>query len=221
METRHHAIPTTYKGVNFRSRLEAKWACMFDQLGWRWTYEPIDLAGWIPDFVIQGVKPILVEVKPIFEFDEALGDEIVRAAGHSACSARDRCDRGCSGVCVKNEYETLICGAILPECAMGDPAIGWLWEHWWAPARVFELNEERGGYGLCHDDATWADRITGLYAGDQYLGSAADLAGMWPRRATRCSGVANLRPISRETSVRFGICIARQIAHGRPHERPQ
>jgi hypothetical protein len=23
---------------------------LFDQLGWRWTYEPIDLAGWIPDF---------------------------------------------------------------------------------------------------------------------------------------------------------------------------
>ncbi|MEA2669684.1 MAG: hypothetical protein QOJ33_2618, partial [Chloroflexota bacterium] len=30
------AIPTTYDGVNFRSRLEAKWAAFFDLLGWRW-----------------------------------------------------------------------------------------------------------------------------------------------------------------------------------------
>jgi hypothetical protein len=38
---------------------------------WKWTYEPIDLGGWIPDFAIEAVKtPILVEVKPIFEFDE-------------------------------------------------------------------------------------------------------------------------------------------------------
>lgn len=44
------AIPTRYSGVQFRSRLEARWAAFFDIAGWRWQYEPIDLAGWIPDF---------------------------------------------------------------------------------------------------------------------------------------------------------------------------
>jgi hypothetical protein len=44
------AIPTRYGGVQFRSRLEARWAAFFDLAGWRWQYEPIDLAGWIPDF---------------------------------------------------------------------------------------------------------------------------------------------------------------------------
>lgn len=46
------SIPTTYKGVNFRSRLEATWAAMFDLLELKWSYEPIDLDGWIPDFVL-------------------------------------------------------------------------------------------------------------------------------------------------------------------------
>jgi len=56
------AIPTKYAGVQFRSRLEARWAAMFDMLGWEWEYEPIDLDGYIPDFIV-GEK-MLVEVKP-------------------------------------------------------------------------------------------------------------------------------------------------------------
>lgn len=58
------SIPTKYNGVNFRSRLEARWAAFFDLLKWEWEYEPIDLNGWIPDFKIKGAVDILVEVKP-------------------------------------------------------------------------------------------------------------------------------------------------------------
>lgn len=57
------AIPTKYKGVHFRSRLEARWAAMFDLLDWTWEYEPIDLDGYIPDFILTFQDPILVEVK--------------------------------------------------------------------------------------------------------------------------------------------------------------
>lgn len=52
------AIPTAYGGVNFRSRLEARWAAMFDLLGWRWEYEPLDLDGYIPDFLVRGVPGV-------------------------------------------------------------------------------------------------------------------------------------------------------------------
>ena len=34
------AIQTTYKGCNFRSRLEARWAVFFDALDIEWLYEP-------------------------------------------------------------------------------------------------------------------------------------------------------------------------------------
>lgn len=60
-------IKTKYAGVTFRSRLEATWAAFFDLMGWKWEYEPIDLDGWSPDFLLRGdySEEILVEVKPI------------------------------------------------------------------------------------------------------------------------------------------------------------
>lgn len=67
------AIPTEYRGHRFRSRLEARWACFFDNCGWPWEYEPIDLDGYIPDFVLTFNDAVLVEVKPVLvaaDFDE-------------------------------------------------------------------------------------------------------------------------------------------------------
>jgi hypothetical protein len=57
-------IPTIYHGIEYRSRLEAKWAAFFEMLNWQFTYEPFDGNGYIPDFVIHGDKPMIVEVKP-------------------------------------------------------------------------------------------------------------------------------------------------------------
>jgi hypothetical protein len=58
------AIETMFRGIHFRSRLEARWAYVFDALGWRYSYEPIDLKGYIPDFVMQGWEvPTIIEIK--------------------------------------------------------------------------------------------------------------------------------------------------------------
>ena len=43
------SIPTVYRGIQFRSRLEAKWAAFFDTCEWPWLYEPKDFNGWIPE----------------------------------------------------------------------------------------------------------------------------------------------------------------------------
>lgn len=84
------AIPTKYAGVQFRSRLEARWAAMFDLLGWRWEYEPIDLDGYIPDFIVRG--SLLVEVKPIVEWPCPIagctGCDDVDRAGHDDALAK-------------------------------------------------------------------------------------------------------------------------------------
>lgn len=49
-------IPTVYKGINFRSRTEARWAVVFDALGLDWVYEPegyeFNGTKYLPDFVI-------------------------------------------------------------------------------------------------------------------------------------------------------------------------
>jgi hypothetical protein len=52
--------------VLFRSRLEARWAAFFDSLQWPWSYEPLDLDGYIPDFFVDlNGEHVLIEVKPI------------------------------------------------------------------------------------------------------------------------------------------------------------
>lgn len=63
-------IQTRAYGHHFRSRLEARWAVFFDNLGFRWEYEPegfdIDGEAYLPDFRVwtpQG-EPIWYEIKP-------------------------------------------------------------------------------------------------------------------------------------------------------------
>jgi len=72
MSTAYAAIPTVYAGVRFRSRLEARWACFFDLLEMEWKYEPFDLDGYIPDFLVT-LAPLIqaiVEVKPALKVEE-------------------------------------------------------------------------------------------------------------------------------------------------------
>lgn len=62
------AITTRYKGYNFRSRLEARWAVFFDHLKIRWDYEPegFELGNglrYLPDFWLPDFK-MWVEIKP-------------------------------------------------------------------------------------------------------------------------------------------------------------
>lgn len=64
------AKPTMYRGIMFRSKLEATWARYFDVMQWQWEYEPFYVNGWFPDFVLKGVKDLLVEVKPFICMDE-------------------------------------------------------------------------------------------------------------------------------------------------------
>jgi len=75
---RHHApIPTTYNGVTYRSRLEAKWQVFFDELEFEASYEvePVTSADgdilYVPDFVVySGIKCTnwtrkhYIEIKP-------------------------------------------------------------------------------------------------------------------------------------------------------------
>lgn len=67
----HSAIPTRYGGHRFRSRLEARWAVLFDSLGLRWEYEreafhvEVDgtPVGYTPDFWLPDMQ-VWFEVKP-------------------------------------------------------------------------------------------------------------------------------------------------------------
>lgn len=81
------ALTTEFQGYHFRSRLEARWACFFDQMNWPYMYEPAGFIlpsgeKYLPDFFL----PILnmwVEVKAdfleIFDFKRAV--ELVKGTG--------------------------------------------------------------------------------------------------------------------------------------------
>ena len=70
---KHAAIPTLYNGVQFRSRLEARWAAFFDLMQWPWEYEPFDLSGYIPDFYLDFEIPFIIEVKPFEKVKDNFG----------------------------------------------------------------------------------------------------------------------------------------------------
>jgi hypothetical protein len=84
------AIPTRYKGYTFRSRLEARWAVVFETLGVSWSYEKegyeLSNGEWyLPDFWISDWKAFL-EVKPRRRF---FIDAMVKAQQLADGSDRD------------------------------------------------------------------------------------------------------------------------------------
>lgn len=73
------AIETIYKGYRFRSRLEARWAVTFTELGIRWEYEKEGFqtpAGYyLPDFWLPD-QHYWIEIKPSFgDFGDSWPDD--------------------------------------------------------------------------------------------------------------------------------------------------
>lgn len=147
-----HAIATAYRNFEFRSRLEAKYAIFFDACGWKWSYEPFDLPGWIPDFSI-GYLPTLVEVKPFFhegDFDEA--KRKIVASGYTG--------------------DVVLLGADPTwrndDTSSEGPPFGWLFQNvandGELPQRVtwelhFGITEGNGKLGLCPMQGGWSNVI--------------------------------------------------------------
>lgn len=76
------AIETEYAGYRFRSRLEARWAVCFNEMGLDWEYEPQgfelpDGTRYLPDFHLT-VAGIYAEVKGVL--DEAGAQKILEFA---------------------------------------------------------------------------------------------------------------------------------------------
>lgn len=85
---------TSYKSTVFRSRLEARWAAFFDLVGWKWVYEPLDLKGWSPDFLVEfrcghsdcpPSHTLLVEIKPYTSLGQFRGHKCLDFSYGKSC----------------------------------------------------------------------------------------------------------------------------------------
>lgn len=167
-------IPTKYQHRRYRSRLEARWACFFDLLGWKYEYEPYDLNGWIPDFCIYGSYEILVEVKPYSKQEEFNVLKMEKAKQGSEKESNELLLLG------STIFESESWGAFHSKYRENSAYIGWLCEYyfpeedeclsekqrWISPA---VMNFYEGKWGFFHSDGSYTDRVTGAYEGDSHL----------------------------------------------------
>lgn len=177
MQTEIKAIPTEYNGHRFRSRLEAKWACFFDNCGWPWEYEALDLEGYIPDFILTLPHAhVLVEVKPVMDQSEF--------AQHWSKIKQSGWDKEAMIVGARifkdgDQWADVgVIGSLVERDAQGA----------WNPApAIMETCEKCKLISFFHDTDTWRCRVGGCYDGDHYLDP-------WSHNETRklfadCGGV--------------------------------
>lgn len=138
---------TEYNGCTYRSRLEATWAAFFDLNGWSYLYEPFELSGWVPDFIILGAKEnVLVEVKPFTSFEQFEQEGVVeKVMPHS------------------EETDILLLGLGVWDSFFAE--IGWIYDHEWHMWEECSL-DKHGFFSRC---ASFRNRITGEYDGDHHL----------------------------------------------------
>jgi hypothetical protein len=87
-------VPTLYKGIKYRSRTEARWAVVFDELGWHHLYEPesyrLPSALYLPDFYlpqfdrffeVKGLEPTGLEERKAEELCLFTGKDVLLTTG--------------------------------------------------------------------------------------------------------------------------------------------
>lgn len=156
-------IPTLYKGVLMRSRTEARWAAMFDAIGWPWAYEPYDLEGYIPDFLLRlGHVDLLCEVKSHTE-DFAAAQAKLDATTYEG-----------QALIVGQTVDGNICGRLREH-----DGPGWLWTD-----AEFFFCLSCGEVSILSVEGSWQCRRCGDGHGNAHVGEY-DAQGTWNRAGNR------------------------------------
>lgn len=177
VESAVRSYATTYAGNRFRSRLEAKWAAFFDLVGWHWTYEPFDTAGYIPDFLVHGASPLVVEIGPC----EFLSEFSEKATKPLAAFGRDRMALilGIDPLILDDNHESLPRAGYLTN----DGELGW---ELTAPAR-WAVCRDCGRIGVWHEVGWYRLSPCGHHDGNNHLRAvpALQLRGLWAEAGSK------------------------------------
>lgn len=188
------AIPTKFAGINFRSRLEAKWAAMFSLMGLDWEYEPFDAKGYIPDFVLLGDDPLLVEVKPAMNLDECWSHVSKVEAALEGNWTHDILIVGATptmpgpeGGYAMDGWEgwNLIVG-LLGERWDEDVACDDFPGHWEWGIGLWNQCGKCGLFSFRHEEQSYRSRVCGHYDGDHYLGPVTGVRDAWAHATNVC-----------------------------------
>jgi hypothetical protein len=169
-------MSASYGGIKMRSLLETRWAAFFDLAGWKWSYEPPIGNGYLPDFLIMGQAPMLVEIRPVV-LRKAYEREIA-----TMCVDRDQWPHdlvllGVDPLGLVYEGGRNYAGLIGEFGAYGKP--NWSWD-----AALWSVCENCGVLGLVHSTATFYGRPCGCYDGDHFLNFSAGkdrVSQLWPK----------------------------------------
>jgi len=171
------AIPTKYAGTQFRSRLEARWAAMFDLLAWHWEYEPIDLEGYIPDFVLMfPAGDVLAEIKPGFTVATLL-DQAASKIDSTTWMSKNLNNAAIFGAthCPRDElFEEAAC-ALRQLCETDS---GSNYPGTWDAGAWFTCRDCRRP-SLFHHVQSYTCTVCGAYEGDHHIHSAPNIGAMW------------------------------------------
>lgn len=166
------ARPTKYRGIQFRSRLEATWAAFFDNLGWDWEYDPFELDGYLPDFVLRFPRPVIVEVKPANSLAEM---DQYRAKIESSGWTHDYLIVG-TGLFRHGYLHDLLALGLLGQSGVCDDDGN---DTWSMDEACFGACDECGRPTFVHVAGTW-----GSYACNHFFKgqpTPRDYSGMWAR----------------------------------------
>lgn len=137
---------------------------MFDLLCWTWEYEPAETDGYIPDFVLHGVRTrrVYVEVKPWLIYFEHRSRII---------------DKALTALAKLGSDELLILTEEFPDCSCADaPIFGYMPADDGDLSKPYQFDEEvvlfqpGKAYGsefdFAHNLGSWAGRLSGAYDGN-------------------------------------------------------
>jgi hypothetical protein len=151
-----------YNGIVYRSRQEAKYAAFWELLGWKFTYEPFEGNGYIPDFLIDGDNPLLVEVKTAHTKEQYEREVPKIVKGLKNRWEHDFLIVGFNPIAQWQSpaWEDGLCAGLLSDKAWGSEVDDGIW---------FRC-KECGGVGVYHSTGHYGGRPCGHSDGDHHLG---------------------------------------------------